>query len=137
MGLWNDINSAFFIAFILIASLASIVGGIVIMNIMLVTVAERTREIGLRKSIGARRRDILEQFFLEALTLCLMGGLIGIGIGFAGAVLINRYTPFPAVVQPKAVLVGILVSMSIGLIFGIYPARRAAMLDPVEALRRE
>ncbi|MBI3951749.1 MAG: ABC transporter permease [Acidobacteria bacterium] len=137
MSLWNDINSAFFIAFILIASLASIVGGIVIMNIMLVTVAERTREIGLRKSIGARRHDIQEQFFLEALTLCLMGGLIGIGIGFAGAFLINRYTPFPAVVQPKAVLVGLLVSMSIGLVFGIYPARRAAMLDPVEALRRE
>jgi putative ABC transport system permease protein len=137
MSLWDDINNAFFIAFILIASLASIVGGIVIMNIMLVTVAERTREIGLRKSIGARRRDILEQFFVEALMLCMMGGLIGIGLGFAAAVLVNRFTPFPAVVQPKAVLVGLLVSMSIGLVFGIYPARRAASLDPVDALRRE
>jgi len=137
MVLWDNINSAFFLAFIIIALLASIVGGIVIMNIMLVTVAERTREIGLRKSIGARRRDILEQFVMEALTLCLMGGLIGIGIGFGAAVLVNQYTPFPAVVQPKAILVGLLVSSSIGLIFGIYPAQRAATLDPVDALRRE
>jgi putative ABC transport system permease protein len=137
MSLWDDIKSAFFIAFILIASIASIVGGIVIMNIMLVTVAERTREIGLRKSIGARRRDILEQFFMEALTLCLVGGLIGIGLGFAVAVLVNRYTPFPAVVQPQTVLIGLIVSSAVGLIFGLYPAQRAAGLDPVEALRRE
>lgn len=137
MSIWNNINSAFFLAFIIIALLASVVGGIVIMNIMLVTVAERTREIGLRKSIGARRQDILEQFIMEALTLCLMGGLIGIGIGFGAAVLVNQYTPFPAVVQPKAVLVGLVVSTTIGLIFGIYPAQRAATLDPVEALRRE
>jgi putative ABC transport system permease protein len=114
-----------------------VVGGIVIMNIMLVTVAERTREIGLRKSIGARRRDIMEQFVTEALTLCVMGGLAGIGLGFGAAVLINQYTPFPAVVQPKAVAVGLLVSMTIGFVFGIYPAQRAATLDPVEALRRE
>ncbi len=136
-SLWDNIKSAFFIAFIIIASIASVVGGIVIMNIMLVTVAERTREIGLRKSVGARRRDILEQFFMEALTLCLVGGGIGVGLGFAVALLVNRYTPFPAVVQPEAVLVGLVVSSAIALIFGIYPAQRAAALDPVEALRRE
>jgi putative ABC transport system permease protein len=136
-SMWNSMSQAFFIAFIIVALLSAVVGGIVIMNIMLVTVAERTREIGLRKSIGARRVDILQQFFFESLTLCLMGGLIGIGIGFAAAVLINRFTPFPAVVQPKAIIVGIVVSMTIGLIFGIYPAQRAAMLDPVDALRRE
>lgn len=137
MSLWNDINSAFFIAFLIIASLASIVGGIVIMNIMLVTVTERTREIGLRKSVGARPRDILAQFIMETLTLCLMGGVFGIGLGLAAAVLVNKYTPFPAVVQPKAVLVGLVVSTTIGLVFGIYPAQRAATLNPVEALRRE
>ncbi len=137
MSLWNNINSAFFIAFIIISSLASVVGGIVIMNIMLVTVAERTREIGLRKSIGARRGDILQQFFMEALMLCLMGGLIGIGLGSGAAVLIAQFTPFPTVVQINAVIVGLVVSTTIGLIFGIYPAQRAASLDPVEALRRE
>jgi putative ABC transport system permease protein len=137
MSIWDDFKKAFFIAFILIASIAALVGGIVIMNIMLVTVAERTREIGLRKSLGARRQDILEQFFMEALMLCLMGGLIGIGLGFAVALLVNRYTPFPAVVQPQTVLVGIVVSSAVGLVFGLYPAWRAAALNPVEALRRE
>jgi putative ABC transport system permease protein len=137
MSLWNDFKQAFFIAFILIASLASVVGGIVIMNIMLVTVAERTREIGLRKSVGARRIDIMEQFFMEALTLCLIGGLMGIGLGVAVALLVNRYTPFPAVVQPQTMIVGMAVASVIGLVFGIYPAQRAATLDPVEALRRE
>lgn len=136
-SMWNDLSQAFFIAFVIIGLLSAVVGGIVIMNIMLVTVAERTHEIGLRKSIGARRLDILQQFFFESLSLCLMGGVIGISLGFAAALLINRFTPFPAVVQPQAIVVGVVVSLTIGLIFGIYPAQRAALLDPVDALRRE
>ncbi len=118
-----------------IAGVALLVGGIGIMNIMLVSVTERTREIGIRKAMGARNFNILFQFLIEALTLSVTGGLIGIGGGYAVAALLTTYTPIPALVSPLWVSVAFFVSASIGVFFGIYPAYKAAQLDPIEALR--
>ncbi len=137
LALWKSISSAFFIAFIFIASIASIVGGIVIMNIMLVSVTERTREIGIRRALGARRADIRRQLLVETLIQCLLGGFLGVSLGFAVAVVVQYTTPFPAAIQPWVVLLGILLSTTVGLVFGLYPARRAADLEPVEAIRME
>ncbi len=121
-----------------IAAISLIVGGIGIMNIMLVTVTERTREIGLRKAIGARRRDILVQFLIEAMTLSLLGGLIGIVVGASGATAIGKLVEnFNPVVAPGAVLMAVGFSMAVGLFFGLYPAWRASRLNPIEALRYE
>ena len=120
-----------------ITSISLIVGGIVIMNIMLVTVTERTREIGIRKSLGARRRDILWQFLVESTTLSLAGGLAGLGIAWAISVLLTRFTPIPAELPIWAAVLAIAVSSGVGLIFGIYPAWKAAKLDPIVALRAE
>ncbi len=125
-----------------IAAISLLVGGIGIMNIMLVSVTERTREIGLRKALGARRRDILIQFLTESSLLSLVGGLIGIALGWAiamvvGQVAANSGTPFDPVVGIDAVLLATLFSAAVGLFFGIYPANRAASLEPVEALRYE
>jgi putative ABC transport system permease protein len=114
-----------------------LVGGIVIMNIMLVSVTERTREIGIRKALGARRRDILAQFMVESTTLSLMGGLLGILLGTGIALLVGAISPLPAAVSVPAVIMGIVMSSSIGIFFGSYPAVRAARLDPIEALRYE
>jgi putative ABC transport system permease protein len=114
-----------------------LVGGIVIMNIMLVSVTERTREIGVRKALGARRRDILTQFLVEATTLSLTGGAIGIGLGVSLALIVGAVSPLPAAVHLPAVFLGILMSTVIGVFFGSYPAARAARLDPVDALRYE
>jgi putative ABC transport system permease protein len=114
-----------------------IVGGLVIMNIMLVAVAERTREIGIRKSLGARRRDILSQFLVESATLSTVGALIGIGLGLGGAKLIEANTPLPAAVAPWSIVAATVVGLVVGIISGVYPARRASMLDPIEALRQE
>jgi len=121
-----------------IAGISLLVGGIGIMNIMLVSVTERTREIGLRKAVGARRTDILWQFLLEAMTLSVVGGLIGIGLGAVGAAVISSLVDgFEAVVTPQAVILATTFSAAVGLIFGVYPARRASLLNPIEALRYE
>jgi putative ABC transport system permease protein len=117
--------------------LALVVGGIVIMNIMLVSVTERTREIGIRKAVGARRGDVLQQFLFEAVALSCAGGVIGILVGAGIAFLIAAATPLPARVELWSVLIGLLVASSVGLFFGIYPAMRAARLDPIDALRYE
>ncbi len=121
-----------------IAGISLLVGGIGIMNIMLVSVTERTREIGLRKAVGAQRSDILWQFLLEAMTLSVVGGLIGIGLGAAGAAIISDLIEgYSAVVTPQAVLLATAFSAAVGLIFGVYPARRASVLNPIDALRYE
>ncbi len=121
-----------------IAGISLLVGGIGIMNIMLVSVTERTREIGLRKAVGARRRDILWQFLIEAMTLSLFGGVAGIGLGILGAEIISTLVEdFRAVVTPGAVVLATGFSAAVGLFFGIYPARRASLLNPIDALRYE
>jgi len=135
--LWQQISGAFFAVFILVSSISAIVGGVVIMNVMLVSVTERTKEIGIRRAMGATTTDILRQFLTESVMQCIAGGIVGIGIGFVCAELLNRFTSFPAAVQGKVAVLGILISSAIGLFFGIYPASRAAHLDPVEALRAE
>jgi putative ABC transport system permease protein len=120
-----------------IAVVSLVVGGIGIMNIMLVSVTERTREIGIRKAMGATRHQVLLQFLTEALALCIAGGLIGIAVGAGAAQLISRIYGWTAVVSPAAVLVAVGFSIAVGLFFGVWPARRAARLDPIEALRYE
>ena len=125
------------VAAIGVTSISLVVGGIVIMNIMLVSVTERTKEIGLRKSIGARRGDILKQFLAESTMLSLFGGAIGISIAYALAKLVAVVTPVPTSLPLPAVTAALLVSASVGLASGVYPAWRAARLDPIEALRAE
>jgi putative ABC transport system permease protein len=120
-----------------VVSISLVVGGIVIMNIMLVTVTERTREIGIRKSLGARRKDILAQFLVESTTLSLIGGLIGLSIAYVISMLLVKFTPIPAELPLWAAALAIGVSSGVGLIFGIYPAWKAAKLDPIVALRAE
>lgn len=120
-----------------IASISLAVGGIGIMNIMLVSVSERTREIGIRKAIGAKNRDVLLQFLIEALLLSVTGGAIGIGLGTGGAQLISKVLSFPALVTPSSVFISFGFSLAVGVLFGFYPAFRASQLDPIEALRRE
>jgi putative ABC transport system permease protein len=137
LSLWRDISSVFFLVFVLISSVASIVGGIVIMNITLVSVTERTKEIGLRRSVGATQRDIAGQFLLEVLAQCLVGGLTGVLLGFGLALLLRQFTPFPAHVELWVAGLGLALASVIALIFGVYPALRAARLDPVVALRTE
>ena len=120
-----------------IASVSLVVGGIGIMNIMLVSVTERTREIGLRLAVGAKRQDILSQFLVEAVTLSTFGGVVGTFFGFILATVISKVSPLPSTVQVWSVVMGISVTAVVGLFFGLYPAMRAAKLDPIEALRRE
>ena len=134
---YNNLTGGIFVVSIGVAAISLVVGGIVIMNIMLVSVTERTREIGVRKALGARRRDILTQFLTEATTLSLAGGLLGIGLGVGLALLVGAISPLPAAVSVPAVILGILMSCLIGVFFGSYPAWRAARLDPIEALRYE
>jgi putative ABC transport system permease protein len=120
-----------------IASVSLIVGGIGIMNIMLVSVTERTREIGLRQAVGAKTRDILSQFLVEAVTLSLLGGIIGIIIGLAASALISHFAQWSTQVSPLSILMAFVFSALVGVFFGYYPARKAAYLDPIEALRYE
>jgi putative ABC transport system permease protein len=120
-----------------IASISLFVGGIGIMNIMLVTVTERTREIGVRKAIGAREWDILRQFLLEAILISGLGGILGIGLGLAVGWGFGRFTDFAMLVEGRSIVLALAVSASVGIFFGYYPARRAAKLNPIEALRYE
>ena len=125
---------------ILLASIASvslIVGGIGIMNIMLVSVTERTREIGIRMSVGARGRDILTQFLIEALVLSILGGIVGIILGVSGSTVISKIANWPTIITPFSIILSFGFSFAIGIFFGYYPARKAAMLNPIDALRYE
>jgi len=137
LELWRSISGAFFLVFVMISSIAAVVGGIVIMNIMLVSVTERTKEIGVRRACGARQRDILRQFLAEAVLQCLIGGTVGVLLGFGAATLLRQLTSFPADVKAWVALLGLFFASAIGLFFGIYPAVKAAQLDPVVALRSE
>jgi len=120
-----------------IAGISLVIGGIVIMNIMLVSVTERTREIGVRKALGARRKDILLQFLIESATMSLAGGVVGVASGIAVAKIITLAIAFPSEVEVWSILISLVVSTAVGLFFGVYPAYRAAELDPITALRAE
>jgi putative ABC transport system permease protein len=120
-----------------IASVSLIVGGIGIMNIMLVSVTERTREIGLRQAVGAKTGDILSQFLVEAVTLSLLGGIIGIAVGLTASLLISHFAQWSTQVSPLSILLAFAFSALVGVFFGYYPARKAAFMDPIEALRYE
>ena len=137
LDLWKQFSTIFFNVVIGIASIALVVGGIVIMNIMLVSVTERTREIGVRKALGARQRDILLQFLIESATMALVGGAIGVLFGVAVAKIITLAVGFPTSVQLWSVLLGLFMATATGVFFGVYPASKAARLDPVVALRAE
>ena len=137
LNIYTQATSGIFAVLIGVVSLSLVVGGIVIMNIMLMVVSERTREIGLRKSLGARRRDILWQILTESITLSTFGGMVGTGLGFFVAWVISKLSPLPAIVEVWSVVLGIGMTAVVGLFFGLYPAMRAAALDPIEALRRE
>ena len=137
LSIWSNFSSTFFYAMIGIAAVSLVVGGIVIMNIMLVSVTERTREIGIRKALGARRSDVLLQFLIESSTMALMGGAMGVLAGIFIAKTVTLAIGMPSVIKLWAVAAGLLVSASVGIFFGVYPARRAARLDPITALRFE
>jgi putative ABC transport system permease protein len=137
LQLYRTLTGGIFVVSIGVAAISLFVGGIVIMNIMLVSVTERTREIGIRKALGARRRDILTQFLVESTTLSLAGGVIGILLGSSLALLVGALSPLPAALSMTAVLMGVIMSTGVGVFFGSYPAARAARLDPIEALRYE
>jgi len=137
MALWKSISSAFFGVFILVSVISVVIGGIVIMNVMLVSVTLRRREIGVRRAMGATQGDILKQFITESFMQCIAGGAIGIALGFLVALVLRTYTPFPASVRTSVAVMGVIMSSAVGLFFGIYPALRAAKLDPVVALRSD
>jgi len=137
LDIYHQATNGIFAVLVGVVALSLVVGGIVIMNIMLMVVSERTREIGLRKALGARRRDIVWQILTESVTLSVLGGMTGTAIGFIVAIIISKLTPLPAAVQFWSVLIGIGITAFVGLFFGLYPAMAAARLDPIEALRRE
>lgn len=137
VSVWNQLTGAIAATAVGVVSVFMVVGGVVIMNIMLAVVTERTHEIGIRKSVGARRSDILNQFLVESSILSATGGIIGILIAWMVAILVKALTPVPMHIPISAVVVGVTLSAAVGLFFGIYPARRAAALDPIEALRVE
>jgi putative ABC transport system permease protein len=137
VDLFNNFTRVAWIVMVGIASISLVVGGIVIMNIMLVSVTERTREIGVRKAIGARQSDILKQFLVEAATLGGLGGLIGVALGVLVAKIVSLTTPLPSAVELWSILAGLFVASSVGIIFGLYPAWKAAKMDPIVALRYE
>jgi putative ABC transport system permease protein len=134
---WDQMTGAIAATAIAVVSVFMVVGGVVIMNIMLAVVTERTHEIGIRKSVGARRADILYQFLVESSTLAATGGLIGVSIAFLVGVVVRNFTPVPMEMPLSAVVLGVGLSAIVGLFFGIYPASRASKLDPIEALRME
>jgi len=137
LNLYASATSNIYIVTIGVAAISLVVGGIVVMNIMLVSVTERTKEIGIRKAIGARRKDILTQFLIEAVTVTAIGGAIGVGTGFGLAYIISALIGFPLLVSVASAVLGVGVSSVVGIISGLWPAWRAARLDPIEALRAE
>ncbi|PYR32204.1 MAG: ABC transporter permease [Acidobacteria bacterium] len=137
LDIYHSATNGIFAVLVGVVALSLVVGGIVIMNIMLMVVTERTREIGLRKALGARRSDIMSQMLTESVVLSMFGGGVGTILGVAVALTISAYTPIPAAVEAWSVALGIGVTAVVGLFFGLYPAMRAARLDPIEALRRE
>jgi putative ABC transport system permease protein len=137
LDIYRQATAGIFAVLVGVVALSLVVGGIVIMNIMLMVVSERTREIGLRKALGAKRRDIMSQVLTESITLSLTGGVIGVGIGAVFARVLAALTPLPASVELWSVELGVVITAIVGLFFGWYPARSAARLDPIEALRRE
>jgi putative ABC transport system permease protein len=137
LGSWQKISRILFLALPGLVAISLVVGGIVIMNIMLMAVSERTREIGIRKALGARRRDILAQFVVESATLSVVGAALGIGLGIALAYAVKALTPLPAAVAPWSVGLGVFLGVTVGIVAGVYPATRASRLDPIVALRAE
>jgi putative ABC transport system permease protein len=137
LATWHKISRILFLALPGLVAISLVVGGIVIMNIMLMAVSERTREIGIRKALGARRRDILAQFVVESATLSAAGALLGIGFGLVLAFVVKALTPLPAAVAPWSVAAGMVLGIGVGVAAGVYPASRASRLDPIAALRAE
>jgi putative ABC transport system permease protein len=137
LGIFQQATAGIAVVLVGIVGLSLVVGGIVIMNIMLMVVSERTREIGLRKALGAKRRDIMSQVLTESITLSVVGGILGIALGTLFSTIISALTPVPSSVELWSVALGVIITAAVGLFFGWMPARRAALLDPIEALRRE
>ena len=137
LSIWAKLSGTFFLVAVALASISLVVGGVVIMNIMLVSVTERTREIGIRKALGARRGDVLRQFLIESSTLSLVGGAIGVALGITVAKVVTIQIGMPSEVKLWTVLAGLLMAAAVGVFFGVYPAQKAAKLDPITALRFE
>ncbi len=137
VDLWKSISSSFSLVLVGVASISLVIGGVVIMNIMLVSVTERTREIGIRKALGARRGDLLLQFLVESATMAAIGGVLGIAIGAGVSYLVSAGVGWPARISPWSIVAGLIVATSVGVFFGVYPASKAARLDPIVALRSE
>ena len=137
MGLWKNLTGTLASGMVGLVSIFLVIGGVVIMNVMLASVTERTREIGIRKSLGAKKRDILLQFMVESTVMAMVGGAIGVLVAWIIAVVVRSMTPVPMAVPITAVILAIGISSAVGMFFGVYPARKAARLDPIEALRFE
>ena len=137
VSLWGQISGSFELVAVAIAAISLVVGGIVIMNIMLVSVTERTREIGVRKALGASKGDVLLQFLLESATMALLGGVLGVALGVGGAQIVTVLLDFPSSIAIWSIFAGLGVAISVGVFFGVYPARKAAELDPIVALRSD
>jgi putative ABC transport system permease protein len=137
LSLWANLSGTFFTVAVALASISLIVGGVVIMNIMLVSVTERTREIGIRKALGARAEDVRRQFLIESSTLSLVGGMIGVGLGVTVAKVVTVMIGMPSEVKLWTILAGLVLALVVGIFFGVYPAQKAARLEPIAALRFE
>ncbi|HUP19239.1 MAG TPA: ABC transporter permease [Gemmatimonadota bacterium] len=137
MELYQNVTTGIYSALVGLVAISLVVGGIVVMNIMLVAVTERTREIGIRKAVGARNSDVLRQFLIEAVVISAIGGLIGVALGFAIAIVVGAVTPLPYTMTWWSIALGVGIASLVGIVFGIYPAAKAARLDPIEALRYE